>query len=327
MSEERSAEEEALLNEYKGNLFEFSVAHHLARSFTIEQVFWNDLGAFGEQLQFYESEVRRIRPQLLKDLAYYAQGVCKELTGLIKFQPAKILLVGKISGGSHKNIWDDADILVLSDSNETFPVSLKLTRAGSFTNTKSGGIKSFITNYFSFYSRSDFSQQELNSFVDREFDLMMGRLLEDEGFSISTNFVKEWERLGLPDRPGKLKDKQQEILHGLYAKVVRQLYHYLVEIASEDRSRFTMSLKRLMGLCDGITQVTCFHEEDRTNYRIKISGALPSHGDDFQLVAPKEGISSFEITYCDIRLQLRVKPMNKFTTAAYKVNCAIKRDE
>ena len=45
---------------------------------------------------------------------------------------------------------------------------------------------------------------------------------------------------------------------------------------------------------------------------------------DVQFGELKPGISSFEIVFGKTTLQIRVKPMNKFTAPALKVNCSVK---
>ena len=39
----------------------------------------------------------------------------------------------------------------------------------------------------------------------------------------------------------------------------------------------------------------------------------------------KRGLSSFEIDFESLTLQIRVKPMNIFTVPAMKVNCSVKK--
>jgi hypothetical protein len=74
-----------------------------------------------------------------------------------------------------------------------------------------------------------------------------------------------------------------------------------------------------------IIQVSCYHQQHRLkSIEIKKFEDLFYPEIDVVIEPLKENMSSFDILIGKTTLQIRVKPMNKFTTASYKINCSIK---
>ena len=76
---------EALINELKGNLFEYIVGHHLSRLLRIEEQFIGnfDLGLKRRFFQ-YESKLRELDPDLLRELPNMAQIVASKIVDEIE---------------------------------------------------------------------------------------------------------------------------------------------------------------------------------------------------------------------------------------------------
>lgn len=75
-----------------------------------------------------------------------------------------------------------------------------------------------------------------------------------------------------------------------------------------------------------LSRFTVFHQNAQLK-EILIKSQSDLFTNDPAEIAVKElsdGASSFDIAFKKFVLQIRVKPMNKFTTAAYKINCSIK---
>ena len=81
---------------------------------------------------------------------------------------------------------------------------------------------------------------------------------------------------------------------------------------------------------DEIIQATCFHgilNAEKYHFKgIKIftESTLYENLKAFKIGPIKDNLSSFEIKAGTMILQIRVKPMNIFTTPAVKINCSIK---
>jgi hypothetical protein len=326
---------ESLLNECKGNLFEFLVAQSLSRRFKKEDIFLLSLPRdFRSRLQFYEETIRSHDLELLKNLPKLAEAVAENLQHHDLFKKKAILsfaVIGKMVATNLNELWNETDIVVM----ETMPsgvvkkhfLSLKLTKDHSYTNTKSAGIKSFIEKYFSSFGISAGQLQlKLNHAVDESF-FMMGHklyLMIDEEFK--GNFDSLWSN-HYTELPGELIPEMKAVVHENYFRVAQKVREYLGELYKIDPYKFYESLHALCGFGNSdIIQVSCVHQN------AILKEILVKTQSDLFLNNPKEislkdltpGVGSFDIVFEKFVLQIRVKPMNKFTTAAYKINCSIK---
>jgi hypothetical protein len=102
-------------------------------------------------------------------------------------------------------------------------------------------------------------------------------------------------------------------------------------MAAENKEEFFKQLLPLMGLLNSeVVQVTCYYHRDKDGefHQGKIQvldlEQLTDELKSFKLDNDIKGNSSIELLgehYC---LQVRIKPMNKFTTQSYKMNCSVK---
>lgn len=326
---------ESLLNECKGNLFEFLVAQSLSRRFKKEDTFLLNLPRdFKGRLQFYEETIRQFDSELLKNLPILAASVSENLENHPIFKNKShfsFMVIGKMVATNDNSLWNETDIVALEDipggGVKKHFISLKLTKDHSYTNTKSAGIKSFIEKYFSeFHRESKVFQNKLNSLVDESFHMMGHKLYSMIDQDFKGSFDSRWSD-HYTELPGELPADMKEVLYANYFRVAQKMREYLGELYRSDPLKFYKSLHALCGFGNpDIIQVHCFHQNDQLKDIL-----IKTHADLF-LNDPHEievkelstGASSFDISFKKFVLQIRVKPMNKFTTAAYKINCSIK---
>lgn len=325
------AQKEALINEFKGNLFEYLVGQLLSRHFKIEGDFVRSFGGeIRNQLTEYDHWLRVNEPNLIKYLPELAKNVCDSLLPYLPNKADHIYVIGKSVAGPHSKKWAEADI-VIQDGDQVFPISLKLCKAMAFVNTKSAGVKSFISQYFGNFSKSGFWQNKVNEGVETRFQLMAQELHDRVGIEFFGRFDHRWSESGHSELPGQLPSELNKVVVNTYYDCIRDIYDALLSMYLEDKEAFCQSVLPLMGVTDlEIIQVTCFHKEIKTvKYRpagvhIIRAKSMLEELSNVEILPLKEGISSFEIKLRNFRLQIRIKPMNKFTSAAFKVNCSIK---
>jgi hypothetical protein len=191
-------------------------------------------------------------------------------------------------------------------------------------NTKSGGIKSFFSLYFPFIKRE--AQEEFNQFVDMEFHRMGCELHELHDLEFSGNY-EAWVKLGFSELPGELDDESREVLKNYYARIAQRMHIILEEAFITNPSDFLKALPPLMGFgCPEILQVIYFHDFPKNeNPSINIH-SYADLSKELSRVTLKtfSNVSSIEVDVGSWSLQIRVKPMNKFTTTAIKINCSVK---
>jgi hypothetical protein len=314
-------QKQALINEIKGNLFEYLVAHQLARALNLETSFLRELSPQMKSiLTDYETWLRENERDLLIRLPELALQTASELKKQVNFRAERILVIGKIAAGFHDDSFNEADILVLN-TDHTLPISLKMCRVHALVNTKSAGIKSFVSKYFKAFLKAQIFQETLNSFVDESFSNMAQTLYANHGLDYVSGFDGLWDG---PDLPGELSNEDKEVLSQLYQNLIHQLYEICVELYKSDAKLFIECLAPLMGFGNQkILNITCFYKKGYSLDGLQVSD-LSDFSDQVELIPPKPGNSSFEIKFAKQALQLRIKPMNKFTTPSYKVNCSIR---
>ncbi len=317
-------QKEALFNEVKGSLFEYLVARGVAKESGIELDFLskldpNYLSVLGQQ----DRMVRQFYPKMALFLSDAASKTCLKINTIFKEKATSSKVVGKFSNSSRKEEWNEADIIVEFPSG-TLPVSLKINKINSYVNTKSGGIKSFFQQYFPFIDKE--VQKEFNSFVDTEFNRMAFELHAQNDIEYAGNF-SHWISRGLSELPGELEKESRLILKSYYARISRRIHSILQSAFLTHLDEIKKSIPSLMGFSSKeIVQIIYFHEFPSTDYHeieIHTYDDLRRELDQTQLM-PFLETSSVEIQIGRYSLQLRVKPMNKFTTTAIKINCSVK---
>lgn len=323
------------LNELKGNLFEFLVGQLLARHFHVEEDYLTSLPRpFRQQLSFYESLLRQNDRELLKLLPHLAQEVVQVILTQLSVPVERVLLVGKLNTLRQlEESLGEADLLLFVQ-NKVLPLSLKLCKVNAFVNTKNAGVQSFLKKYFSFFtalSGEIAGQQELNLFLTESFLRMGHELYQCADLDFPGYFDYQWGEAGYSDLPGELPPHMRNVVYEYYSQVITKIYSLLQSYRQRDPEQFLRALYPLCGFADPkILQVICFHGEGKeSRYQLKGIHLLNLEDcrrnlDHVAFPPLKKGISSFAINMKDSILQIRVKPMNKFTVPSPKVNCSVK---
>lgn len=314
---------EALFNEVKGSLFEYLVGLKLAQRVDreldfIQNIDRNYLSVLGQQ----DRMVRQFYPEMLSFLNVSSSQCVDALYAKYGNEWRSIKLLGKLSSSQLKSDFKETDLLLINDFGEQLLLSLKLNKKSAFVNTKSAGVKSFLTQYFPFIS--PLHQDEFSRLIDLEFSIMSGVLHQNHDLEYNGSY-QEWVRCGLTELPGDLEEADREVLFKYYANIARKLHAILSEAFLQHPKEFIDSLYPLMGFSDRqIVQVICFHD-----FKSKGENSIEIH--DYQdiyeskiSVRDFKSTASIEIESSKWVLQIRIKPMNKFTTTAIKVNCAVK---
>jgi hypothetical protein len=323
---------EALLNEEKGNLFEFLVAQKLARLNGIEGAFFADLNSdLKNNLIHYEESIRKRHESLLLQLMVLADNTALELHSYLaqkKIHFVNIFLIGKISANFEQAEWHESDLILKQANGDLIPISLKLSKENSFMNTKSAGAKSFIEKYFISFNRSQEFQLELNKEIDQAFLQMAHRLYDLASLPFQGKIDERWKEKW-SELPGELPEEFREIIFINYNRVATLIHNKLVCFFQEDKLKFMKALEPLCGMGDlKLIQVSCYHQQHTLkSIKIKSHENYFYDGMDVAIENSKSNMSSFDIQLGKIVLQIRVKPMNKFTTPAYKINCSIKNSK
>lgn len=333
-------QKEAILNECKGNLFEFLVTQGLAARSLLESEFLLSLPAdFKSRLADYEQLVRTHEPKLLTKLPVLATSTVDAIWEKLQLDHSSFSqwnVIGKMVATNDTELWNETDIVGTYTQNDgltkKLALSLKLTKDHSYTNTKSAGVKSFLSKYFQGYDHKLLAdmQRELNHEVDESFLMMGHRLYQMADMEFKGSFNSKWSDTWT-ELPGELPAEMREVVHENYHRVALKLSHLIEKLKKENPILFFESLYALCGYGNaGIIQVNCVHQDyDLREITIKSFEDFFSNANAFAskeciLMPLKHLASSLEVHVGSHLLQIRVKPMNKFTTAAYKINCSIK---
>lgn len=316
---------EALFNEVKGSLFEYLVARELAIKNQDELGFLKNLDKnYITVLSQQDRMVRQFYPEMLSFLGDVSKITANKIAAHFQELPKEPRLVGKLSNSSIRSELHEAD-LVFTVSGEIVPLSLKLNKKKAFVNTKSGGIKSFFTSYFSFIPSS--VQADFNQFVDMEFNRMAHDLHGAEDMEFQGNF-EEWVKKGFSELPGELNETGRGILKEYYARIADRMHGILKNAFKQDEKEFINSLLPLMGFGNKeIIQAVCYHDfAGNGDHEVAIFSVRDiAQGMHQTKILDFNQISSVELSVGAWDLQLRVKPMNKFTTTAIKINCSVRK--
>jgi hypothetical protein len=318
---------EALFNEIKGSLFEYLVAQEFARRAGLEASFLRSLPTHYQRvLEQQDHMTREAYPELLPHLPLWAKQVAE--CWQQRFPGEKIQAIGLTGQLTHTEASEtqgEADFTITTDRLRS--VSLKLNKRQGAVNTKSGGIKSFFTTYFS-EANVSVVQERFNQLVDAEFSVMRFELHQIAGLVEESDWAS-WKRAGLSELPGELPMDMRERLHAFYARMSSAVRQALVGIEQQNRAVFDAGILRLCGFgTPELVQVIAFHDMHGKN---PAQLQVLIHDEETVLSRLKEKIwrpnadsASCELDLRDWMLQIRVKPMNKFTTTAIKMNCSIR---
>lgn len=314
------AKKEALFNEVKGSLFEYLVGKEIAVRAGNELAFQQSIDPnYLSVLSQQDRMVRQFYPEMIPFLSRVSLLTVEELEKYVGVKLTEPRLLGKFINSSLGAVFLEADLSVTAGGNERF-VSLKLNKKNSYVNTKSGGIKSFFTHYFPFVSPG--VQEKFNSMVEMEFETMARELHAFHDMHFAGNFSL-WVKKGFSELPGELSEEERVILKSYYARIASEMHTILTSLKKKSPDQFSESLATLMGFGQReVIQAVCFHD-------MKSDGDSHVHIHERKVlthveILPFQNVSSVELGVGDDFLQIRVKPMNKFTTTAVKINCSVK---
>ncbi|MFT6631118.1 MAG: hypothetical protein ACJAS4_001065 [Bacteriovoracaceae bacterium] len=313
---------DALLNEYKGNLFEFLFCHSLARITGLEGEFLNKLTpSMSTILEQQESFLRNYFPYLLTELPELASKTALEVKSSLNLKKVEeILLIGKVAGASNDKRFDEADIII-RDAGQTIPISIKISKNHSYVNTKSGGVRTFFVKYFTSFDTEKI-QQDFNRFCDYEYEALAIKMHHMQEIPYTEGF-KNWEAVGEEVLPGQLSEDLRVPLLDYYHKVNEQISNYLQTFLKENKKGFLKDLAPLIGFSNKeVIQVTSFYQlknEKFINTKISILPYIKNLKFEEFIVRR----NNLDVKLNKLSLQIRIKPMNKFTSKAFKINCAI----
>lgn len=316
-----SVRSDALLNEYKGNLFEFLVAKTLASHFEFEDRFLSEYETSSfDTLMQQEDFIRNYYPAYLDFLPYAANLTAMALIDRYKISNCSdVWVIGK-KQAAQKEEYDEADLIIYGT--DKIKCSLKFSRASSFVNTKSAGIRSFFKSYF-----ASNLQESFNRFWDLEWDVFARKMHELADLEYSCDFTS-WKKSRSEVLPGELTGDFQDCLHHFYSVITKEIYDILLKISQENKKLFISNLYPLMGFSHvDIKQVCFFYDKNEENYKDKeitihaYDEIVSKSNEELEVVLKRNNI---EIKLSNVVLQIRLKPMNTFVNKGYKVNCSVK---
>ena len=131
----------------------------------------------------------------------------------------------------------------------------------------------------------------------------------------------------MTELPGELTGKNKEYMLTYYEEIINQLEREIKFIEKSDKELFEKSLASILGFSPsiGYQVITEYDKEEVTQVRVTPALELKKELSDYQFVTRSiEAKSSFSIHFHKFILQIRMKPMNKFTAGSMKVNCSVK---
>jgi hypothetical protein len=321
---QENVKKEALFNEVKGSLFEYLVASFMAKDAGLELEFQRSLDSnYLTVLSQQDRLIRQYYPEMQNFLRECAAVTVKALKSHFSGPISKIQLTGKLSNSPHARSWAEAD-LIFESHGKNLPVSLKLNKKNSFVNTKSGGVKSYFSNYFPFVPST--IQDSFNKKVDFEFETMAHELHNLFDLQYVHDF-KNWVEAGHSELPGEIGPEGRKVLKSYYANLAREMHGIFKRFMLEQPEAMKASLHQIMGFGGSdIIQLVCFHDfkgSAAPRSEVHLSQDLERNLQRLRLL-PFAETASVDWEVGDWKLQIRIKPMNKFTTTAMKINCSVK---
>ena len=312
-------------------MFEYLVGLELAKSIQAEATYLSSIDSeLINRLRSYEDWLWQNDPDLAEQLPQLAKRCSSHLLENYKSDFKKVLLVGKIAGGSHDETVGEADLLLIDQADKSISISLKLCRKGAYVNTKSAGVRSFLAKYFESIPNIGLAQERLSLVLDHSFKDFARQLHSRHDLDASEKFSKEWLEAELPVLPGALEQVDQELLYEHYFRVIQVIHETLCEAHEKSPHEFNQSLASILGFNDSsLLQLTCYHQEiDKRKYQLSYCELVnfsqrKEQLDQATFIAPQPKQASMTIQYPFGNLQIRVKPMNKFTSPALKINCSV----
>ncbi|MDH4468830.1 MAG: hypothetical protein QE271_12295 [Bacteriovoracaceae bacterium] len=304
-------------NEWKGLLFEYLVASAIAEKYSLQKDFHNTLPLnLIAQLDRYQKELYQSSPLIYERLTCWpkiAANYFHQRNPLEKMMAVSL-------GQKNTSLGHEGDIFIKSER-QNFWISLKLAKMNSFINTKSGGVKSFLINYFP-GPQTQSLQNDFNEQSEIDFYQFAKQLHELRKIPFSGNF-QNWRQAHLTELPGELPKEEHNLFSQFMVKQISNLKEKLKIIFENDPTLFLTHLRPLVGITHSeIIPFYIYHQED------DLTCFIPDYKrhllSSFSWKQDNHDIFSFSLDFDQFELQIRLKPMNKFTAPSPKVNCSVK---
>lgn len=319
--------QQAHLNEYKGNLFEFLIGLELAKHFKME---WDYYQTYNQQmlqkLGQYERNLGMIDQGLKSQLEAMAQKTAHHLLDKIQSEygtPIKIKVIGK----EQKENWKESDLVLEFKDRPVLAVSIKLCKRHSFINTKSGGAQSFLSQYFTLFNDASVDQELFNLKLQDQYNVLVKDLYQMVGMddsNIDRPFGPEWTQQ-YSELPGQLPMFLRSRLFQFYSVMIVEFKKNLEKYYLQNKTHFIQCLMPIVGLGrQDLWQIFYLYDQQQDQVLMMGQKQYQKEFEELKFVKHNDDISSFELQLKNIQLQIRLKPMNKFTVPGLKVNCSIK---
>ena len=315
----RNKSQHALLNDLKGALFEFKVAHFLSQHWHLEAEFLNSISKKFQSLLAEQERILRVHyPEQLPIIMTHALALSELIIKNEQNKVSKIHLIGELQDQRSEG---DVSYEVAGKMKW---ISLKLTKSKSFINTKSGGVKSFIIEYFQVFKTAKIDQEEFNNMIVEEFKMLSFKMEQSLGLETSSDF-SSLKKQGSSQLPGELSGQSRVLLLEFIKKLKNHLRKILKSYHDQNPKLFNSCLQVIMGFSnhDQLLGLSMISSMNNVNSRLiafdeclkQMSSLVWSNTKNY---------TSFQLDLKEWKLQIRIKPMNKFTSPSYKVNCSVK---
>jgi hypothetical protein len=276
-------------------------------------------------LEHQESFLRDFYPNLLVSLPKIACSLKDCILSKLAINSLETVeIIGKVAMASHSNELAETDIL-LQNKEQTYYLSVKLGKSNSFLNTKSAGVKSFLSKYFFQFEEIAFYQGQFCQFFDQSFDEFAFHIHDLAHISYEGNF-HNWTKEGYTVLPGELEGDYRDAYLDFTHKVAHKLYDILNELFKINTLKFFDSLAPLLGFSNkDIIQVSTYYKKDNDNY-ILDKHRVDIFDSNLKLIdiEKKKSVNYINIKLNNCILQIRLKAMNKFSNRGFKINCSVK---
>lgn len=300
-----------MINEVKGYLFEYLFGLELSKKSKIESSFLQGISnEYIDMLSIHERFLLNNEPQLLTSLQFLAaksaQDVFSQVSGITKVE-----LVGKNSESSN-----EGDVKIELGSKQVKFLSLKLCKASSYVNTKSGGVGSFICKYLTSPLAGKL-QSEFDDYHSYAFEVFKAELFDFYDFDPELSFL-DWKKEGLPTRPGDLPSELKPVTKRYYSSLNNKVFEIIRE------NNFTSDdLLKLSGFSSqNMLQVVCLYTGDYEFSHLYLLSAQDLVSSNIKIENNEES-SYFMILMGQRKMQIRLKPMKEFIQKSLKVNCSL----
>ena len=150
-------------------------------------------------------------------------------------------------------------------------------------------------------------------------------LCQHQGRPYPDGWEQHWRQWGYSELPGELPSELRTLIHNHYKRVMAKLYDILWEFHQRDQHRFKQCLSPLLGFTAALTQIQVHHRGHQLHsISVLNQDSLSQLLDSMEWSPQSSEKGLFHIDFAQHRFQLRLKPMNKFTAPALKVNCSLK---